>query len=350
MKPCLRSCCLLDNKSLLSIVVTSYTTERLKDIFSLLDSIKSQTYPNIEAIFVIERSRELYAKISTYSQEKNFQNLRLIFSNEKLGISEARNVGIKSARGDIVAFTDDDAVLFPNWAEEVVLTFKKDNRIIGVTGPVLPLWEDPSLDWFPEEFYWMIGCSGWTGLKVFCETDYAWGVNMSFRREAFANVSFNDGYSEGAQTEGKCGPVGDDVNFSYNAKAKTGKRIIYNPSLRVLHRVGRFKVTSKYIRRYSYWQGYSDALHKHTSDAHSRKKTESFLLNKIVQRLIPSILKRLTKDQNVAFKQLRVVVESLLFFSIGYLSYVIPSFFPITSKLLISNNSVKSTKILTLGK
>jgi len=77
----------LDNKSLLSIVVTSYTTERLKDIFSLLDSIKSQTYPNIEAIFVIERSRELYAKISTYSQEKNFQNLRLIFSNEKLGIS-----------------------------------------------------------------------------------------------------------------------------------------------------------------------------------------------------------------------------------------------------------------------
>ena len=37
---------------LLSIVITSYTTERFKDIYELLDSIKVRTYPNIEVIFV----------------------------------------------------------------------------------------------------------------------------------------------------------------------------------------------------------------------------------------------------------------------------------------------------------
>jgi hypothetical protein len=51
------------NKPLLSIVVTSYTTERLKDIFDLLKSIQNQTYENIEVVFAAERSAELMKKV-----------------------------------------------------------------------------------------------------------------------------------------------------------------------------------------------------------------------------------------------------------------------------------------------
>ena len=65
---------------LLSIVITSYTTERLKDIFELLDSIKSQTLltqqtqrtqSTIEVIFVAERSRELYERVKAYAEGKS---------------------------------------------------------------------------------------------------------------------------------------------------------------------------------------------------------------------------------------------------------------------------------------
>jgi len=68
-------------KPLLSIIITSYTMERLKDICDLLDSIKSQTILNptqqtqgtqqtIEAIFVAGRSRELYERVKEYGERE----------------------------------------------------------------------------------------------------------------------------------------------------------------------------------------------------------------------------------------------------------------------------------------
>jgi len=65
------------NNPLLSIIITSYTMERFKDICDLFDSIKSQTILNptqqtqgtqqtIDVIFVAERSRELYDKAKKY--------------------------------------------------------------------------------------------------------------------------------------------------------------------------------------------------------------------------------------------------------------------------------------------
>lgn len=149
---------------LLSIVVTSYTLERLQDIFELLDSIRAQTYPNIETIFVAERSRELYERVKTYAEEKAVPNMMAVFNNGEPGQSPARNLGIKHANGDIIAFVDDDVVLFPDWAEEMVKTYE-DDSIIGVTGPAFPLWEDESLQWLPEEFYWILGCSNFSGVS-----------------------------------------------------------------------------------------------------------------------------------------------------------------------------------------
>jgi len=52
---------------LLSIVITSYTLDRLKDITELLDGIKAQTYDNTETILVIDRSVELFEQIKISS-------------------------------------------------------------------------------------------------------------------------------------------------------------------------------------------------------------------------------------------------------------------------------------------
>lgn len=67
------------SNSLLSVVVTSYTTERLNEIFALLDSIKMQTYPNIELIFVIERSEKLLEEIKLHSGSIKLFNAKYIF-------------------------------------------------------------------------------------------------------------------------------------------------------------------------------------------------------------------------------------------------------------------------------
>lgn len=133
------------SNSLLSVVVTSYTTERLNEIFALLDSIKMQTYPNIELIFVIERSEKLLEEIKLHSGSIKLFNAKYIFSKDKLGLAKARNIGILAATGDILAFTDDDAIPFANWAEEIVNAFSKHKEIIGVTGPFSRYGKAPRL-------------------------------------------------------------------------------------------------------------------------------------------------------------------------------------------------------------
>jgi glycosyltransferase involved in cell wall biosynthesis len=307
---------------LLSIIITSYTANRLKDIFELLDSLKNQTYSNIEIIHIAERSRELYERVKDYAEKNGVSNIKMVFYPTELGISEARNTGVRHARGDIIAFIDDDAVPSTTWAEEIVKTFVEHTDIIGVSGPVLPLFEDPSLKWFPEEFYWMIGCTAWKGLKEKADLEYAWGVNMAFRKEAFNFSFFKDRYTKGVHEEGKIGPVGDDWEFSFTVKMKTGKRILYNPNVKVLHKVSGYKLTSKFIRRYAFWQGYSNAMFKDKLKAtRERLKTEYDLLHKIIFRLIPSIAREFMANRNVALKKLKITVEALLYFSFGYISY-----------------------------
>ena len=80
---------------LVSIIITSYTTDRLKDTLSLLESIKAQTYPKIETIFIAERSRELYNKLETYVRENGIPQTNVIFNDGEIGLSAARNLGIE---------------------------------------------------------------------------------------------------------------------------------------------------------------------------------------------------------------------------------------------------------------
>ena len=84
----------MTDSPLLSIIITAYTTERLADIYELLKSIKSQTYANTETIFVVERSKQLLERISSYATENNIPNLKVLFNDGEPGLSAARNVGI----------------------------------------------------------------------------------------------------------------------------------------------------------------------------------------------------------------------------------------------------------------
>ena len=75
---------------LLSLVITAYTTERLSDIYELLESVKNQTYKNMETIFVIERSRELLDRINTFVEDKAIPNIKTVFSGDRLGLFPGR--------------------------------------------------------------------------------------------------------------------------------------------------------------------------------------------------------------------------------------------------------------------
>jgi glycosyltransferase involved in cell wall biosynthesis len=305
---------------LLSIVITSYTTERLKDIFDLLNSIKSQAYSNIETVFVAERSQELYERVKAYAEEKDISTMKIIVNEGGWGLSASRNLGIKHAEGDIIGFVDDDVLLFPEWAREMVKTYQGDS-VIGVAGPALPLWEDERMKWFPEEFHWIISCTSWTPFKEMTDLRNVWGHNFSFKKEAFdlcGPFSTKHGFPKGTYE----GFLGEDNEFSMRVKTLTNKRIVYNPKVWVQHKVHKYRLTWRFIMRRSYWMGYSRQILRgqyKTSDS-NLLNIENRLLRNIFVHFMPTTLKNLRRQPSDSLRSLLLATVSLTCISLGYAS------------------------------
>jgi len=308
-----------------SIVVTSYTTENLDDIRDLFESIKAQTYPDIETVFVAERSRELYEEVKVIGRD--IPNLKVIYKNDEPGISAARNQGVKEAKGEIIAFTDDDAVLHPQWAEESVKAYANDDLIIGLTGPILPQWEDPSMAWFPKEFYWIFACTyyDWDEPR---EVRNGYGTNISFRREAFENGGLFSTYlgSERGGEKGQQKTTAEEMELSLRVRQKTGKRIVYDPNVGIRHKVHRFRLSGNYVRKRAFIEGCSKMLIRKMFNNNGNKEallnTEYALLRRIILQLFPNIMKGFFTNPIIAWRRFYVTATVLTAVAAGYYSYI----------------------------
>ena len=310
----------------ISIVVTSYSIQQLKDIQELLDSIKRQSYPNIETIFVVERSPELYTIIK--EKENNFPGLKVIYNDTASGMAASRNMGAKESTGQIVAFVDDDAVLTTQWAEETASAYDNDSRIIVLTGPIVPLWEEPSMGWFPREFYWLFSCTYYDWIEP-REVRNGYGTNISFRKEVFdRGLLFKTGLGSVGSKKGdefkKQKTTAEETELSLRIRIITGKIIEYNPKIIVKHKVYKFRFTTKYIWKRAYIEGSSKmmirkAFRVKENGEHSLK-TEHDLMRRIMFKLFPSILGGLFTKPVIELRRLRVTVIALAAVACGYYS------------------------------
>ena len=305
----------------------------MKDVRQLLDSLQAQTYPGLEIIFVGERLSELCDEVTSYAHKQAIAPFKALFNGGPPGLSPARNLGIEQAKGDIIAFLDDDAIAFPDWAEQMIAAFARDDEPIAVTGPVFPAWEDESLRWLPDEFYWILSCTvpGSSEHDEPQEVRNVWGVNMAFRREAFQHCRFSDtfvGGNQGSSDSSKLGLLGDDTEFCLRLYAKTGRPIIFSPAVRVFHKVYRHRLASRFIRRRAFWEGYTKAvLGKLGAEGMERRldmSTEYTLLRRILFRFFPRSLFQLPLSPALTGRRLLLAADVLLHVALGYSAAKLP--------------------------
>jgi glucosyl-dolichyl phosphate glucuronosyltransferase len=321
----------------ISVVIPCYTMDRFRDITELLDSLQSQSYTNIETIVVAERSPELVENINKYAYNKNYLNVQVLYNQNEWGASASRNLGIRQASGQIIAFVDDDAVPFPTWAEEMVTAYVKDGTIIGLTGPILPLWEVNSMAWFPKEFYWIFSCTYWDWTDP-TEVRNGYGTNISFRKEAFELCGYFKPFlgAKGGGESGKHEIGGEETELSLRIRHQTHKRIVYHPNIKVKHKVYSYRFTSSFIRKRAYWEGCTKAAFNkaYRFDNESVLSTEYKLLYRIFFRLMPSLLLLLFSHPVIALRQLWVTILALTCVAIGYLVYTVSNLFKSKQQLL----------------
>lgn len=111
------------NEDLVSIVIPVYNSSKYLE--ETIQSIENQTYQNYEAIFVDDGSNDDSKKIIENYQLKN-SRIKLI-KIEHQGVSNARNIGIKSAKGRFLTFLDSDDIWIKDKLEKQIKFIKEND-------------------------------------------------------------------------------------------------------------------------------------------------------------------------------------------------------------------------------
>ena len=304
----------IKHNKLISIIVSTYSTKRINDFQNLLKSIRNQSYQNIEIVISVDENKELYHKIEKLIPEIE-KNIKIIFNPRNEGLAHSRNIGVKNADGDIIAFVDDDAILFPDWAESIVKTFD-GNNIGAVAGDIIPLWENNNMSWFPRELFWMISCSYSMTPDHKCEVERGFGTNMAFRKDIFYKVGMFD--SEfGINGEKWTG--GEDTIMFLKVK-DNGDKVFFNPDAKVFHKIYFYRIKMLNIVKRAFNGGYSVAKMNKLRKYNISDSTEERYLRTLLFEFYPRGFKKLlTKKSVESLKQIFAVTMVIVSESIGYL-------------------------------
>ena len=137
----------------ISVIICAYTEKRLNDLIAAVESVQKQTCPPSEIIIVIDHNASLFRQV-----QDHISDVIVVENTEVHGLSGTRNSGLAIAKSPLIAFLDDDAVAAPDWLQSLAIAFAGP-QVLGVGGAVIPFWLDKRPCWFPEEFYWVVGCT-----------------------------------------------------------------------------------------------------------------------------------------------------------------------------------------------
>jgi glycosyltransferase involved in cell wall biosynthesis len=186
------------------------------------------------------------------------RRVRLI-AEPRQGLSYARNAGIAAARAPLVAFTDDDVEVAPDWVETIVAALDRHREIDGVGGRVLPAWQHGRPRWLTREHWAPLALQDHGDCRRIFDGATPIGLigaNVAFRRSVFDRVGL---FSPAVQRV-KDG-IGSTEDHELLARLyEAGGRMLYLPRMLVMARVPDDRCARTYHRRWHEGHGRFYAL------------------------------------------------------------------------------------------
>jgi GT2 family glycosyltransferase len=208
----------------ISVVVCTYNGSAT--LRECLEGALTLHYPDYEVIVVSDGSTDDSPAIA-----REYEGVRVIETLNR-GLSSARNTGLESATGEIVAYLDDDAIPDPDWLRHLAATFAS-GPFAAVGGPnILPPGSGAVAQCVAN------APGGPTHVLVSDrEAEHVPGCNMAIRRDALLEIGGFDPRFRAA---------GDDVDVCWRL-LDSGQRISFSPGAVVLHH--RRRTVRAYLRQ-----------------------------------------------------------------------------------------------------
>jgi len=244
------------NSETVSVIIC--TRNRPEQLERCLRSLQNLSHPPHEIIVVdnapsSDATQQLVAKIP---------EVKYVLE-PRPGLSVARNTGIRHSTGNIIAFTDDDTIVHPDWIARIAQSFTGD-LVIAITGLILPAELENEAQLIFQKGHTGFG---WGYRPTTFDTQFfeemkplavpVWrigaGANMAFRRELFEKIGYFD-ERLGAGASG----CSEDSEMWYRVLAE-GWFCRYEPTAVVYH-YHRGDLDSLKHQMYHYMRGHIAAL------------------------------------------------------------------------------------------
>ena len=241
----------------MKITVIVCTYNRCDSLAKTLETVASSRLPNTvewEVLVVDNNSNDQTREVVDEFCRRYPRRVRYVFEPLQ-GLCRARNAGIREARGDILAFVDDDVTVEPTWLQNLTASLH-DGQWVGAGGRIRA-----ERDFSPPRWLALDGPYSMGGVLVLFdrgdkagELDWApYGTNMAFRREMFEKYG-------GFRTDlGRCGDdlmSNEDTEFGRRL-VSANERLRYEPSAVVYHAVIKTRLRKEYFLAWYYGFGRS---------------------------------------------------------------------------------------------
>lgn len=265
----------LTERPFISVIVA--TLNRTHYLEKCLRAILANTYDEYE-IIIIDQGKDNHTKELIDSRFSSTGRIRYMHTNT-IGLSHARNLGWKNARGEIIAFIDDDAIPVSGWLEaysEVFSVIDPTPAVVG--GKITPIWEVTKPKWYPKEREFLLATYDiGDEIKPFPEFELPIGANFAVLKkiiDEFGGFDDRVGFNESRK---KSMIAGEDTLIGLRAR-EAGHEIYYQPGAKVFHHISAKKLSKRYFLRRHLWEGVTHIVLEDCRNNLDNRKLRGILL------------------------------------------------------------------------
>jgi len=239
------------------------TLNRCEMLRNAILSLTHQTLDRADyEIIVVDNGSNDSTEKAVDELARKVPNLRYVYET-KPGLSHARNRGAELAKGEIVAFIDDDATAAERWLEALLLDYWVEPDICAVGGKIHVVWLPARPRWLPPELE-----SHFSKLdlgdnrQIVQYPTFPFGTNMSILRRILLDQG---GFSPRLGRRGTSLLSCEESELFYRL-SRNKMKVMYEPNAIVYHNVAAKRLSRAWILQRSFAQGRSNLILEQLAD------------------------------------------------------------------------------------
>jgi glycosyltransferase involved in cell wall biosynthesis len=173
----------------LSVVVSTYN--RADTLARAIESLIAQDVdPSRYEIVIVDNNSSDHTRQVVESLRSKAPSLSYVFEPRQ-GTSYGRNRGILTASAPLIAFTDDDVRVPPDWASVILTVFAQHPEVSCIGGKVLPSWSGPWPSWLTRQHWSPLALLDYGDTPFYVNAAHRLcliGANVAYRRDTFDRI------------------------------------------------------------------------------------------------------------------------------------------------------------------